>query len=171
MEWRFLVTISPSNTSFITYRRFLCSLACSGLRTKATPKAKLRGRAGNTPWVPVHQINSRHGLLNAQTRILCFAPVPQSRALGRGEPARLRQMQQSTWPRPQLHFGSHHCRRTRSGHRNGSRFERAERNSPSRNHATHGSPLFELRTRGTEKQDAHLRKCASRAAEFAPAKH
>src|SRR6266481_1904642 len=57
MEWHFRVTIFPSNTSFITYRRSLCTQACSGLHTKATLKAKLRGRAGNILWVSAHQIN------------------------------------------------------------------------------------------------------------------
>ena len=51
------VTISRSNTSFITYRRYLCTRACSGRRTKATPRAKLPGKVGNILWVSAHPTN------------------------------------------------------------------------------------------------------------------
>src|SRR5712692_9435471 len=105
------------------------------------------GKAGNTPSALPNRRDKRTPMV-LLTRKVEFAAsnLYHNPNLSAEENRRIFwKMQQSPWPRAQLHLGSNRCRRTGSGDRHGPRPERAKRDSRTRSHAAHGSPPSQLR--------------------------
>src|SRR5437588_11515786 len=111
-----------------------------GTRLRRRNFSGARGAGRSYPRIALKE---SHGLSDSKSRVFSVALLPQSGASAGGEPAAVREVQQSQWTRPQLHAGSDGEGRGQSPLRIRCRLETVKGNTESRSARCSGPPFSE----------------------------